>query len=130
DGSFQMTAQELSTLLRYDLKPIIFLINNDGYTMERDICLRLILAMPRRSLELLEQSGSVLDPENVEVHKMIKSVTPQPLLKIFRCYSNPWWQGANVSSGKSDTDLPARQCYYIGTDRDQPEADKSNRKSL
>ncbi|WP_460205364.1 alpha-keto acid decarboxylase family protein [Scytonema sp. NUACC21] len=37
DGSFQMTAQELSTMLRYDLKPIIFLINNDGYTIERDI---------------------------------------------------------------------------------------------
>jgi pyruvate decarboxylase/indolepyruvate decarboxylase len=37
DGSFQMTPQELSTLLRYDLKPVIFLINNDGYTIERDI---------------------------------------------------------------------------------------------
>jgi len=37
DGSFQMTAQELSTILRYDLKPIILLINNDGYTIERDI---------------------------------------------------------------------------------------------
>lgn len=37
DGSFQMTAQELSTMLRYDLKPIIILINNDGYTIERDI---------------------------------------------------------------------------------------------
>ncbi|BAY09245.1 alpha-keto acid decarboxylase family protein [Calothrix sp. NIES-2098] len=37
DGSFQMTGQELSTILRYNLKPIIFLINNDGYTIERDI---------------------------------------------------------------------------------------------
>lgn len=37
DGSFQMTAQELSTILHHDLKPIIFLINNDGYTIERDI---------------------------------------------------------------------------------------------
>lgn len=37
DGSFQMTAQELSTIFRYDFKPIIFLINNDGYTIERDI---------------------------------------------------------------------------------------------
>ncbi|OKH53774.1 indolepyruvate decarboxylase [Calothrix sp. HK-06] len=37
DGSFQMTAQELSTMLRYDLKPIIILFNNDGYTIERDI---------------------------------------------------------------------------------------------
>ena len=37
DGAFQMTAQELSTMLRYNLKPIIILFNNDGYTIERDI---------------------------------------------------------------------------------------------
>ncbi len=35
DGSFQMTAQELSTMVRYDKRPIIFLINNKGYTAER-----------------------------------------------------------------------------------------------
>jgi indolepyruvate decarboxylase len=35
DGSFQVTAQELSTILRYDHKPVIFLINNGGYTIER-----------------------------------------------------------------------------------------------
>jgi TPP-dependent 2-oxoacid decarboxylase len=35
DGSFQVTAQELSTILRYDHKPAIFLINNGGYTIER-----------------------------------------------------------------------------------------------
>jgi len=37
DGSFQMTAQELSTLLRLRLKPLIFLLNNRGYTIERFI---------------------------------------------------------------------------------------------
>jgi indolepyruvate decarboxylase len=35
DGSFQVSAQELSTILRHDLKPVIFLINNGGYTIER-----------------------------------------------------------------------------------------------
>lgn len=35
DGSFQMTAQELSTLLRHNCNPIIFLLNNDGYVIER-----------------------------------------------------------------------------------------------
>jgi indolepyruvate decarboxylase len=35
DGSFQVTAQELSTILRHDHKPIIFLVNNGGYTIER-----------------------------------------------------------------------------------------------
>ena len=37
DGAFQMTAQELSTIIRHQLNPIIFLINNDGYTIERVI---------------------------------------------------------------------------------------------
>lgn len=35
DGSFQVTAQELSTILHRDHKPGIFLINNGGYTIER-----------------------------------------------------------------------------------------------
>lgn len=34
DGAFQLTAQEISTILRHKLNPIIFLINNDGYTIE------------------------------------------------------------------------------------------------
>jgi TPP-dependent 2-oxoacid decarboxylase len=37
DGSFQMTAQEISTMIRYGVKPIIFLINNGGYTIEVEI---------------------------------------------------------------------------------------------
>ncbi|KAF2738614.1 putative pyruvate decarboxylase, partial [Polyplosphaeria fusca] len=35
DGSFQATAQELGTIIRYRLDAIIFIINNDGYTFER-----------------------------------------------------------------------------------------------
>ncbi|KAF8823409.1 hypothetical protein HHX47_DHR10000031 [Lentinula edodes] len=37
DGSIQLTVQELSTMLREGLKPIIFLLNNSGYTIERAI---------------------------------------------------------------------------------------------
>lgn len=37
DGSFQMTAQELSTIIKENLDVVIFLINNDGYTIERCI---------------------------------------------------------------------------------------------
>ncbi len=37
DGSFQMGAQELSTLIRYEFKPIIFLMNNGSYTIEVQI---------------------------------------------------------------------------------------------
>jgi len=37
DGAFQMTAQELSTILRCRAAPVIFLMNNDGYAVERAI---------------------------------------------------------------------------------------------
>jgi indolepyruvate decarboxylase len=37
DGSFQVTCQDLSTMIRNKLKPVVFLINNDGYTIERVI---------------------------------------------------------------------------------------------
>ena len=37
DGSFQLTAQEVSTMVRYGTKPIIVLINNRGYTIEAEI---------------------------------------------------------------------------------------------
>src|SRR5215475_13756160 len=37
EGSLQMTVQELSTIMRHDLKPFIFVINNSGYTVERAV---------------------------------------------------------------------------------------------
>nr|GMD40064.1 Thiamine pyrophosphate enzyme, C-terminal TPP-binding [Ipomoea batatas] len=37
DGSFQVTAQDVSTMLRCGQRPIIFLINNGGYTIEVEI---------------------------------------------------------------------------------------------
>jgi indolepyruvate decarboxylase len=35
EGSHQMTAQEISQFYRYGLKPIIFVLNNHGYLIER-----------------------------------------------------------------------------------------------
>ncbi len=37
DGSFQLTAQEIAQMIRRKLPVIIFLINNDGYTIEVEI---------------------------------------------------------------------------------------------
>jgi indolepyruvate decarboxylase len=35
DGAFQMSVSEISTLLDFELNPIIFVLNNQGYTTER-----------------------------------------------------------------------------------------------
>ncbi|MGW8048254.1 alpha-keto acid decarboxylase family protein [Staphylococcus shinii] len=37
DGSLQLTVQAISTMIREEIKPVIFVINNDGYTVERKI---------------------------------------------------------------------------------------------
>ncbi|CRH30243.1 hypothetical protein BN1182_BQ_01760 [Pantoea ananatis] len=37
DGSAQLTIQELGSMLRDQQHPLIFLLNNEGYTVERAI---------------------------------------------------------------------------------------------
>jgi len=37
EGSLQLTVQEISTMIRRGLKPILFVINNKGYTIEKMI---------------------------------------------------------------------------------------------
>lgn len=37
DGSAQLTIQEIGTIIREGVNPVVFLINNDGYTIERSI---------------------------------------------------------------------------------------------
>ena len=38
DGSHQLTAQEISQFGRRGLKPVVFVLNNNGYTIERLLC--------------------------------------------------------------------------------------------
>ncbi len=38
EGSHQLTAQEVGQFYRFRLKPIIFVLNNDGYLIERLLC--------------------------------------------------------------------------------------------
>lgn len=38
EGSHQLTAQEISQFHRFGLKPIIFVLNNEGYLIERLLC--------------------------------------------------------------------------------------------
>ena len=38
EGSHQLTAVEISSMMRYGLKPIVIVLNNSGYTIERILC--------------------------------------------------------------------------------------------
>lgn len=78
----------------------------------------LILAMPRRALELISGGSPMLQQERVVT--LIKSVTPRPLFKLFTTYKYPWWIPAGVQAGRSTTDLPVRQTYYWPKDDGTP----------
>jgi monoamine oxidase len=69
-----------------------------------------ILALPRRSIELLHQDSFPF--ADAQFQGDLEAVLAQPALKIFAAYRRPWWQERNLFSGRSVTDLPVRQCYY------------------
>jgi monoamine oxidase len=89
----------------------------------------LILAMPRRSLDLLMPTS----PSLQAIQDLIASVTPRPLFKLFTTYTTPWWRAAGytaadgkfvaVEAGRTVTDLPVRQTYYWPQDNGKPVTD-------
>ncbi|CAD0001343.1 flavin monoamine oxidase family protein [Flavobacterium chungangense] len=77
----------------------------------------LVLAMPRKSLELLDQNNFFFNiNENSVLNNNIRSVIMEPAFKILMGFPHPWWKELGIDSGHSITDLPMRQCYYFGTD--------------
>lgn len=76
---------------------------------------QVILAMPRRSLELIE-SPLFQDPW---LKENLGSVLVQSAFKLFLAYEQPWWRSLGLVAGRSVTDLPIRQCYYMGTECEQ-----------
>ena len=79
---------------------------------------RLVLAMPRRSLDLVRPGSPFL--QQTAVRELVESVTPRPLFKLFTTYDYPWWIPAGVQAGRTVTDLPVRQTYYWPTDQGKP----------
>jgi monoamine oxidase len=82
----------------------------------------IILAMPRRSLQLLHREGPVFGPEKAGyIQPLLDTVRAIPLYKLFLVYDYPWWNAVDVRQGRSLTDTPARQIYYWPVDPCAPE---------
>lgn len=99
-------------------KYILEFFNQDSqqnWTLEAN---SIVLAMPRRSLELLDQNNFFFDQDTRKVlQKNMASVIKEPSLKILMGFEYPWWKvDFGTEAGHSITDLPLRQCYYFGTD--------------
>jgi monoamine oxidase len=87
-----------------------------------------VLALPRRAIELLDDSSFVF--ADASFRTLLETVRPVPAAKAFLGYDEPWWKELGIEGGRSITDLPIRQTYYFGTEGDQPGADPADRTSL
>lgn len=76
---------------------------------------KVILAMPRRSLELI--SSPLFEDPWLKAN--LGSVLIQSAFKLFLAYESPWWRSQGLVAGRSVTDLPIRQTYYFGTEAEQ-----------
>ncbi len=96
DGSFQMTAQELSSMARYAKPTIVFVVNNKGYTAERLIHDGPFNDIPEWKYHKLPEAfggGEGIDVHNEEELEaaMIKASAhkgPGPLL--IEVHVDPW----------------------------------------
>lgn len=86
DGSLQLTVQEVGTMIREGLAPILFVLSNDGYEIERQI------HGPQRSY-------NDIPPWN---HSL--------LLDFFNGRPHPDAKGAQ--SHQTDRPAPHKTCYY------------------
>ncbi len=79
---------------------------------------RVVLALPQRSLMSAAQASNVF--ANPSVHELIRSVTAQPMTKIFLCYDRPWWRQAGIRGRRTVSDLPLRKTYFFDPPRVEP----------
>lgn len=82
----------------------------------------LVLAVPKLGLTGLLASSPDLRESGLADH--VDAVDAVPNCKIFLSFKRPWWRDVPDGPGRiesgtygvSHTDLPMRQCYYLGVD--------------
>lgn len=87
-----------------------------------------VLAMPQRALYLLDKESFLFADKRFVAD--LDTVTPVAALKIHLAYETPWWGKLGLTSGRSTTDLPVRQCLYFGTEKDAVGGEPGNDRSL
>lgn len=85
---------------------------------------KVILALPQPALKFIEIEGFRAPPHHTNIsaksyfQTLLNSVTANPLFKLFLVYEKPWWKEEEVPSCfRVFTDLPLRQVYHFGKDR-------------
>jgi monoamine oxidase len=110
-----------------DGKGLRLMIDSDGRSIEAGTD-RLVLALPKLALTCLVEASP--DLREGDLAATMGSVDSVPNCKIFLTFDQPWWREVPEGPGRigpgsygvSHTDLPMRQCYYLGVDEGSGQA--------
>lgn len=91
-------------------------------SMKTALARRVILALPKAALSSLAERSSALQDSSLA--SSLDATKAEAACKIFLTFDKPWWRDIPDGPGKiaadsyavSHTDLPMRQCYYLGCD--------------
>jgi monoamine oxidase len=87
-----------------------------------------VLALPRRALELLPRdAGPLAAPA---LREAIEGTVAVEAVKVYLGFAEPWWEELGITSGKSVTDLPMHQCLYFGIEEEAPGGTPGDRHAL
>jgi monoamine oxidase len=84
---------------------------------------RVVLAMPRHAIETIPDFAAARAPQ---VADLLASVVPVPACKALLLYPKPWWRDRGVAAGRSVTDMPARQLYALGAEKERLPIEPTN----
>ncbi|MEM8960156.1 MAG: FAD-dependent oxidoreductase [Acidobacteriota bacterium] len=87
----------------------------NGENLSQVTCSVLILALANGGLTLCDTSTDFFAHKNVQT--ILNGVGDIPAFKINMVYAEPWWQQADVYVGRQTTNLPPRQLYYWGAQK-------------
>ena len=73
---------------------------------------RVVLTLPPNRLRELEG----LEALAPALHASLSKVIEIPAIKTHFSYSTAWWSSMGIVGGEARTDLPLRQCLYMGSD--------------
>jgi indolepyruvate decarboxylase len=102
DGAMQLTAQELGTLLREGCAPVIVLLDNDGYTIERAI------HGPERVYNDIARWNWTLLPAAMggETMRAVQASTPAELMAALDEAADPAGQPVLIAAKLPRMDMP------------------------
>jgi len=82
-----------------------------------------ILTLPPNQLRRLD--GLLTLAPSLDTY-LSDAVVEIPAIKTHFSYANAWWSSSSIDQGEARTDLPMRQCLYMGSDAQRDGVDASS----